>query len=67
MYCLMSLVVGDTGSIGGSLSHEYHFPAETGEDELFHCDKCGIGANSGTKGAFVCNSLCNTTHVLFFI
>ncbi|XP_038056308.1 probable proline--tRNA ligase, mitochondrial [Patiria miniata] len=41
-------VVGDTGSIGGSLSHEYHLPAQTGEDELFQCDKCGLGANAET-------------------
>ncbi|XP_022110382.1 probable proline--tRNA ligase, mitochondrial isoform X2 [Acanthaster planci] len=41
-------VVGDTGSIGGSLSHEYHLLAETGEDELFQCDKCGLGANAET-------------------
>ncbi|XP_071799347.1 probable proline--tRNA ligase, mitochondrial [Asterias amurensis] len=41
-------VVGDTGSIGGSLSHEYHFPAQIGEDELFNCSRCGLGANGET-------------------
>ncbi|XP_072019571.1 probable proline--tRNA ligase, mitochondrial [Amphiura filiformis] len=37
--------VGDTGSIGGSVSHEYHFIAETGEDKVFHCSKCGLSKN----------------------
>ncbi|EDS29676.1 prolyl-tRNA synthetase [Culex quinquefasciatus] len=27
-------VRGDTGTIGGSESHEYHFPSEVGEDQL---------------------------------
>ncbi|XP_006824315.1 putative proline--tRNA ligase, mitochondrial [Saccoglossus kowalevskii] len=38
-------VSADTGSIGGSMSHEYHLPADTGEDELWFCNRCGFGAN----------------------
>ena len=49
-FSFLSLVVGDTGSIGGSLSHEYHFPAQIGEDELFNCKICGLGANGETTG-----------------
>ncbi|ETN64431.1 prolyl-tRNA synthetase [Anopheles darlingi] len=39
-------VAGDSGTMGGSLSHEYHFPSEVGEDELLQCDQCGVRTNS---------------------
>ncbi|KAJ3044083.1 hypothetical protein HDV00_003187 [Rhizophlyctis rosea] len=35
----------DTGAIGGSRSHEYHFLASVGEDNLLVCDSCGYTAN----------------------
>lgn len=38
-------VSGDTGIMGGSLSHEYHFPAAVGEDSLLNCAKCGYSCN----------------------
>ncbi|XP_077981515.1 putative proline--tRNA ligase, mitochondrial [Glandiceps talaboti] len=41
-------VVADTGLIGGSMSHEFHLPADTGEDELLFCLQCGYGANKET-------------------
>ncbi|XP_070563855.1 probable proline--tRNA ligase, mitochondrial [Ptychodera flava] len=41
-------VVADTGVIGGSMSHEFHLPADTGEDVLMFCLKCGHGANKET-------------------
>ncbi len=34
-----------TGNIGGSLSHEFQVLAETGEDDLLHCEECGYAAN----------------------
>ncbi|MCX7982431.1 MAG: proline--tRNA ligase [Syntrophales bacterium] len=38
-------VEADTGSIGGSFSHEFLVMAETGEDEMVYCDRCGYAAN----------------------
>ncbi|XP_052865609.1 probable proline--tRNA ligase, mitochondrial [Anopheles cruzii] len=39
-------VAGDCGTMGGSLSHEYHFPSEVGEDELLQCQQCGALTNA---------------------
>lgn len=38
-------VEADTGVIGGSFSHEFMVPAETGENEVVYCDGCGYAAN----------------------
>ena len=38
-------VEADTGVIGGSHSHEFMIPAETGENEVAYCDACGYAAN----------------------
>lgn len=35
----------DTGEIGGSLSHEWHYVHQTGEDTLFTCTSCGESLN----------------------
>ena len=35
-----------TGLIGGSLSHEFHVLAASGEDEVFACGKCDFGASA---------------------
>jgi prolyl-tRNA synthetase len=34
-----------TGTIGGSLSHEFHVLAESGEDALVSCSRCPYAAN----------------------
>ncbi|OFV87501.1 MAG: proline--tRNA ligase, partial [Acidobacteria bacterium RBG_16_68_9] len=34
-----------TGAIGGSLSHEFHVLAQSGEDALVNCPACGYAAN----------------------
>jgi prolyl-tRNA synthetase len=34
-----------TGAIGGSMSHEFHVLAESGEDALVSCGRCGYAAN----------------------
>ncbi|XP_027224345.2 probable proline--tRNA ligase, mitochondrial [Penaeus vannamei] len=39
-------VEGDCGNIGGSFSHEYHYPAAIGEDTLLLCQKCGTATNA---------------------
>ncbi|MBU6409973.1 MAG: proline--tRNA ligase, partial [Verrucomicrobia bacterium] len=38
-------VEADTGVIGGKFSHEFMVPAETGENEVVFCEKCGYAAN----------------------
>lgn len=38
-------VEADTGSIGGSFSHEFMVLAGTGEDEIVSCEKCNYAAN----------------------
>jgi len=40
-------VEAETGDIGGSLSHEFHVLAKSGEDEVLSCDQCQYTANSG--------------------
>lgn len=52
-----------TGMMGGSVSHEYHYLAATGEDQLTACDSCGYAANiettnekSSGKNCQRCNS-----------
>lgn len=38
-------VEADSGSIGGSFSHEFHVLADTGEDTLVICKTCSYAAN----------------------
>ena len=38
-------VEADTGSIGGSASHEFHVLAESGEDSIAICSHCDYAAN----------------------
>ncbi|KAI9023303.1 prolyl-tRNA synthetase [Hyaloraphidium curvatum] len=35
----------DTGNIGGTQSHEFHFVSDAGEDKLLSCPSCGYTAN----------------------
>jgi len=39
-------VEADSGAIGGKDSHEFMLPAETGEDTVITCPKCGYAANA---------------------
>ena len=39
-----------TGAIGGSKSHEFQVLAESGEDALVSCDRCGYAANVEKAG-----------------
>jgi len=39
-----------TGAIGGSRSHEFHVLAESGEDALVSCQRCGYAANVEKAG-----------------
>lgn len=39
-------VVGSSGIMGGSFSHEYHLLSDVGEDKIFQCSECAFGANA---------------------
>ena len=43
-------VEAESGTIGGSLSHEFMLIAETGEDKIVICSKCDYGANLERAG-----------------
>ena len=49
-----TVVDADTGTIGGSSSHEFMVTAATGESAVAHCDACGYGANTekAVRGAW---------------
>ena len=38
-------VAADSGAIGGSLSHEFHVIADTGEDQIVYCPQSDYAAN----------------------
>ena len=40
-----TMVEADTGAIGGSYSHEFMVLADTGEDQIVSCERCGYSAN----------------------
>ena len=42
------VVEADTGTIGGSSSHEFMVISEVGEDDLVFCEQCGYSANVET-------------------
>jgi prolyl-tRNA synthetase len=42
--CVM--VEADSGAIGGKASHEFMLVADSGEDEIIYCSKCGYAANT---------------------
>lgn len=55
-------VAADTGIMGGSLSHEFHYPASIGEDHLMICEGCGFAANQELAEAENC-SKCGSENV----
>ena len=40
------MIEADSGAIGGKDSHEFMVIAESGEDEVIRCEKCGYAANA---------------------
>ncbi|KAL1129621.1 hypothetical protein AAG570_012566 [Ranatra chinensis] len=51
-------VVGETGDMGGILSHEYHIPSDIGEDTLAVCEECNNASNSKLYQSDFC-CVCN--------
>lgn len=44
------VVEADSGAIGGGFSQEYMVLADTGEEEIFYCDKCGYSSSKDSAG-----------------
>jgi len=42
-------VEADSGAIGGNRSHEFHVLADSGEDQIASCSKCGYAARSQAR------------------
>ena len=41
-----STVEGDSGMMGGSVSHEFHYPCGAGEEKLVECNNCQLAVNA---------------------
>ncbi|XP_034244727.1 probable proline--tRNA ligase, mitochondrial [Thrips palmi] len=39
-------VEGDSGMMGGSMSHEFHYPCEAGEERIIQCNACNVPTNA---------------------
>ena len=50
----------DSGNMGGTLSHEFHFPALHGDDRVISCDSCDYVANEEVAGSKA--TLSDTSH-----
>ncbi|XP_072393861.1 probable proline--tRNA ligase, mitochondrial [Diabrotica undecimpunctata] len=55
-------VLGSSGTMGGSLSHEYQYQASIGEDNILHCNSCNYVANTELCGDQICPN-CRKTDV----
>ncbi|MCM2679147.1 proline--tRNA ligase [Echinimonas agarilytica] len=53
-------VIADTGSIGGSASHEFHVLAESGEDDIAFSDRSDYAANIEMAEAICTQESANT-------
>ena len=42
---MYSLAIGDSGVMGGSISHEYHYFSPVGEDKVYLCNTCNYAIN----------------------
>src|SRR5207253_10582001 len=47
----------DSGNMGGSLSHEFHFPSAKGEDDVISCSHCDYVKNEELVDAVKLNAV----------
>lgn len=59
------LVEGASGMMGGNQSHEFHYPADVGDDTLFQCKNCGFGMNKEMSPDLVQCPKCSNTDIEF--
>jgi len=55
-------VEADTGSIGGSFSHEFMVLADTGEDQIVSCSQCNYAANLDKAEVMHADDEADATH-----
>ncbi|KAF2901000.1 hypothetical protein ILUMI_05184 [Ignelater luminosus] len=55
--------LGTCGAMGGSLSHEYHYRTDIGEDQLLRCLDCGYSANVQHSGNEKCGNCGNSNNL----
>lgn len=49
--------------MGGNQSHEFHYPAEVGDDTLFQCKNCGFGINKEMSPELVKCPKCSSVDI----
>lgn len=49
--------------MGGSQSHEFHYPAEVGDDTLLLCNNCGFGMNKEISPELIKCLKCSSTDI----
>lgn len=54
-------MLGSSGNIGGSLSHEFHFLANVGEDKLKICSNCNLAINTELYDEQCCKNCDNSS------
>lgn len=54
IYFIFNIVIGDVGTIGGLLSHEYHYISDIGEDIILQCPSCNYIINGNISKAKTC-------------
>ncbi|CAL7937952.1 unnamed protein product [Xylocopa violacea] len=54
--------IGNPGSIGGTMSHEYHYPSDIGEDIICICSSCQYAINKAVCKESHCPECKNELH-----
>lgn len=58
--CMKS--IGDVGTIGGLMSHEYHYVSDIGEDTILQCPSCNFSINQNISKTTSCPECKNELH-----
>ncbi|XP_036148096.1 probable proline--tRNA ligase, mitochondrial isoform X2 [Monomorium pharaonis] len=54
--------IGDVGTIGGLMSHEYHYVSDIGEDIILQCSSCHFSINRTISKTMSCPKCKNELH-----
>ncbi|KAG5307355.1 SYPM protein, partial [Acromyrmex insinuator] len=54
--------IGDVGTIGGLMSHEYHYVSDIGEDTILQCPSCHFSINQSISKTTSCPECKNELH-----
>lgn len=50
------------GTIGGLMSHEYHYVSDIGEDTILQCPSCNFSINQNISKTMSCPECKNELH-----